>query len=205
MDMSYFCFVYVATENQVAHIGYSSDGRTVIECVTHDNRVSYLDRYVQYQTVDGRTDKSAAERSTVFGDTFFYNLQIIFGCLNLFTCLTGSQQCLFVFLVAYQLIVVKLFHTCQVGFCLTSVHFCQADTAFGRVQLSQFGDNLYFGYDFTFLYFLARFFVYFGNDTRNLRLDLYLVARFNLSRCYGSLYQIGGFYFLNVVLRVFRL
>ena len=179
--MSYFCFVYVAAENQVAHIGYGSDGRTVVECVTHDNRVSYLDRYVQYQTVDGRTDKSAAERSTVFGDTFFYNLQIYLWLPESLHVPDGQPAVSFRIprcLPAYRC---KLFHTCQVGFCLTSVHFCQADTAFGRVQLSQFGDNLYFSYDFTFLYFLARFFVYFGNDTRNLRLDLYLVARFNLS------------------------
>ena len=182
-DVSHFGFVYVTTENQVAHVGYGSE----------------------YQSVDGRADERATERGTVLGDTFLYNLQVILCRLNLLACLTGSQQGLFVFFVAHQLVVVELLHTCQVGFRLPSVHFRQPDTTLGRVQLSQFGDDLYLGYHFPLLHFLSRLLVYFGDDTRNLGLDFHFVARFNLSRSNGSLYQVGRFYFLDVVLGLFRL
>ena len=194
MDVSHFGFVYVAAENQVTHVGYGSDSGTVVERVAHDDRVTHLDGHVEYQSVDGRADERATERGTVLGDTFLYNLQVILCRLNLLACLTGSQQGLFVFFVAHQLVVVELLHTCQVGFRLPSVHFRQPDTTLGRVQLSQFGDDLYLGYHFPLLHFLSRLLVYFGDDTRNLGLDFYFVARFNLSRSNGSLYQVGRFY-----------
>ena len=81
MHTAHFRFVNVAAENQIVHVGNGSDGGSVIESVTHDNRVTDFDGYIQNQTGNGGTDQGTTERGAVLGDAFLYNFQVIFCCL----------------------------------------------------------------------------------------------------------------------------
>ena len=189
MYASHFSFVYVTAENQVSHVGYGSDGSTIVEGVTHDDRVTYLDGDIQNQSVNRRTNQRAAEGGTAFGDKIVHNFQVVFGCLQLFACLFGGQECLFVLFAAYEFALVEFFHAFQVCFCLFAVDGGQTHAAFGRVELSQFRNHFDFSDNFACFHGLSGFLVDFGYDTRNLWFDLYFIAWFYLSRRYGGLYQ----------------
>ena len=89
MNTSHFCFVHVTSEDKVAHIGHGGDGGTVVECIAHDDRVTYLDGDIQNQSVNRRTNQRAAEGGTAFGDTFFHDFQVVLGSLEFFSGLFG--------------------------------------------------------------------------------------------------------------------
>ena len=105
MYAAYFGLVQISPEDEIVHVGDGGNGCSVIEGVAHDNGVADLDRHVQNQSGNSGSNQCAAERSTVFGDAFLHDFQIIFGCLQLFACLFHANFTLFVFFIADELVI----------------------------------------------------------------------------------------------------
>ena len=131
MDAAYFCFINITTENQIIHVGYRSNSCSVIEGVTHDNRVTDFDGHIQNQTGNGGTNQRTTERGAVLGDAFLYNFQVVFCSLQFLACLLYTYLSLFILFSADKLVVVQLLGTCEVCFGLGSVDFRQPYAAFG--------------------------------------------------------------------------
>lgn len=105
----------------------------------------------------------------------FSNPSLIISSASLAVC-TSTRACfsatsLFEVFAADEFVFEQLLHAVKIRLCLFLINFRQAYTAFRQSLPVLTRDYLYFGNHFTFADALSGFFVYFVNDTRDLRLD----------------------------------
>ena len=83
----------------------------------------------------------------------------------------------------------------MVHLCLPQVDVGKAHTTLGGTQLTHVGNHLDTGNHLAHLDHVAGLLVHFGDDAADLRFDVHLVSRFNLSGDDGGLVDVldGGF------------
>ena len=85
-----------------------------------------------------------------------------------------------------QLLVVEVLHTLEIGLGLLEVNFCQTHTHLSTRQLSHVRNHLDLGNHVASIDIVAWLLQQFRDDTRDLRLDIHLIARFYLTRDNGG-------------------
>ena len=86
-----------------------------------------------------------------------------------------------------EFLVVEVLLALEIGLRLLQVDLSQAYTHFCTRELAHIGNHLYLGDDVASIDIVARHLVELGDDTRDLRLDVDLVARFDLTCDDGGL------------------
>ena len=181
MQLADVRFVDVAPEEHVRHVGYGGDGRTVVERVGLDHRVSDLDRHVEDHTVDRRSDLRVAELLVAAGDAVLDDLQVLLGVQQFLLGFLEVGAPLLELLVRDDALVVQRFRAAEFAAGLRQRYFGYRDARFGARKLSHLRDDLHRGDHLALAHHLAGLLVDVGNDTRNLGLDQHLVAGFDLA------------------------
>ena len=185
MDTADFRLVYFPPKDHIAHIGNSSDRRTVVESIRLDHRVTDLDRHIQDHTSDSRTNLCRTGSGRPFGDTFTDNLKSILSVLCLFLRLFIVGKRCFVIFFGDNPLFMQLFIPLEGSTNLFEADLRHPYTRFGTIQLNHFRDNLDTSNDLPFFHHLSSFFQQFGDDTRHLWFDKDFITRFDLSGRHG--------------------
>ena len=96
-------------------------------------------------------------------------------------CLIQSLLALVVFIGRDEFLVIQVLLALVIYLGLFQINVCQAHTHLSRRELTHIGNHLHFRNHLSLLHKLSGFFQQFGDDTRDLRLHVYLVARFDLT------------------------
>ena len=117
-ETSHFGFIDIATENKVVHVGYAGDGSTIVESVGKNHRVTHLDRNIEDNARDGRTDEGGRSAGIALAYTITHHLESIFGSRYLLACLFHSLLYLIKLIGADQLFLEELFFATIIHLCL---------------------------------------------------------------------------------------
>ena len=104
--------------------------------------------------------------------------------------LLQSLLALIIFISRYELLLVEVLLTLEICLRLFQVDFRQTHTHLGRAQLSHLRHHLHLGNHITRIHEITCLLVKFSDDTRNLRLDVDLITRLNLTCDNGRLLDV---------------
>ena len=172
-----------AHEEQVLHVGNGGDSGTVVEGVAQDNGVTDLNRHIQHCAGDGGAHNGVGEAvcclrcNAVAGDT-----EVILCRLQLLAVGDILQAALVVGLLRDDLFAQQCRVAAEDLAAVLYIVLRQPYPRLCRSQLRHVGDNLDFRDRVAHAHLVAGFFVQFGYDTRNLRLDSHFVAGLHLAR-----------------------
>ena len=190
-QLSYLRLVYVAAEDEVAHVRHGGYCRTVVERVAQDYRVADLHRHVQYEAAYGRADERAARACIAARHSVAHYLERVDGRILLLLRLFEGLPHVVVLLRAYQLLVEKLLFAPVVHLRLLQVDVRQAHSGFRGAKLAHVGYHLDLGYHFAGLDRLSGLFVDVRDDSAYLRLHFHFVARLDGAGDYRCLVDVG--------------
>ena len=165
MDTSDFRLIHISFEYHIVHIRHRRNGRTIIEVIRLNHRVSYFHRNIQNHTRNGAPYLRCTADIRVFSDTVTYNLQFTLRRIPLFNrFLIIGLAGLKLFLRDYPLFIKLLIPFINL-FDLLQRDFRHINTRLGAVQLHHFGNNLNRGNNLSRFDHLPGLFLQFGNNS----------------------------------------
>ena len=190
--LSHLRLVNVATEDEVAHVGNGGYGCAVIERVGENHRVAHLYRDVKNDTCDGAAYERGAGAGVAARHTVAHNLKVILGSGFLLARLLHGLSHLVILVCRHQSFVIEHLLALMVCKGLLKVDLGKAQTRLCRTELRHIRNDLHLGYHLASLHRLSCLFRYLRNDAADLRLDIHLVSRFNLSREHRTLAHVAN-------------
>ena len=170
------------------HVGHDAYCRAVVERIGLDDRVAHLDGNVQYHAVYRGTYLGIAYFGVAGDDAVAYDFQIVACALEVL--FRNPELCLRLLELVEgdDVLPVEFFGAFVFAPGLFQIYFRLLDSRFGVVEGTHLRNDLH-GSDYVALpHHVACLLVQGGDDARNLGLDEYFVARFDLS---GGYHELG--------------
>ena len=182
MNASDLRLIHIAFEDHIAHICHRSNRGTIVEIVRLNHRVSHLYGNIENHTGDGAANLCRTGDIGVLGDAVANDLQRTLRIVSLLDRLQVVCPAHVKILLGNHPLLEKLLVP-LVGF----LHLFQRDLrhidpALGAIQLHHLRNHLDGRDNLSLLHHLTGLLAQLGNDARDLRFDLHLVARLHISR-----------------------